>query len=96
MAQPTYLTPRQIFQQDKTALENHRTLVAGKAYGVGTATALLQYQAELSQKCTGQYEAMSMGLRLLGAQEFLAKMWELGLIPEKPVGGKLGDLDHGA
>lgn len=89
-----FLPPRARFQRDEKQLSNHRDFLTTTMFERGVDAALLQYQAELAQGCKDQYTAMAMGLRLLGAQELVQKLWELGVIPERPTPIIADNLDH--
>ena len=87
-------TPKLRFQQSKPFMEAHRDMLASDEFARGVDAAMLQYQTELALNCKDQYSSMAMGLRLLGAQEFVAKLWELGHIPEKFTPKLSDNLDH--
>lgn len=72
------ISPKQRFQQSGTRLSNHRELISSEEFRVAVDTALLQYQTELSSKCTDPNAAMRMGLCLLGANELITVMRQLG------------------
>jgi hypothetical protein len=86
--------PRFRFQANQQYLSAHRDFLATPMFERAIDAALLQYQAELSQGCKDQYSAMAMGLRLLGAQELVQKLWDLGIVPERPTPNKSDNLDH--
>lgn len=87
-------TPKTRLQSNQKFLEKHREFLSTEELARGVDAALLQYQWELAQKVSDQYGAMSMGLRLLGAQEFVAKLWDLGVIPEQRKLTVSDNLDH--
>ena len=87
-------TPKHRFQTNAIFMSKHREFLISEEFIRGIDTAMLQYQTELSQKVGDQYSAMAMGLRLLGAQEFVNKLWELAHIPEKRISKLSDNLDH--
>lgn len=76
------LMPRDRFQLSGTKLSAHRDLITREDFRLAIDTALLQYQVELAANCKDQYSAMAMGLRLLGANEFVSVLRKLA---DKPV-----------
>jgi len=89
-----FLPPRARFQRNEKVLSSHRDFLSTAEFERGIDAALLQYQSELAQGCKDQYSAMAMGLRLLGAQELVQKLWELGVIPVVPTPTLSDNLDH--
>lgn len=88
------LPPRARFQLNAKQLSEHRDFVSTHEFQAAIDNALLQYQAELAQNCKDQYTAMAMGLRLLGAQELVQKIFELGITPEKVSLPSSPNLNH--
>lgn len=87
-------SPKLRFQQNKQFMEDHREFLGSEEFARGIDAALLQYQTELALNCKDQYSAMAMGLRLLGAQELVAKLWELASLPERRQPILSDNLDH--
>jgi len=88
-------TPKTRFQSNEKFMSEHREFLGSEEFARSVDAALLQYQTELSQGCKDQYSSMAMGLRLLGAQEFVAKLWELAVLPERGSDKRLSDnLNH--
>ena len=71
------ISPRTRFQMSGTKLSNHRDLITREDFRNAIDTALLEYQSQLSLKCTDQYAAMRNGLCILGANEFVAVLRKL-------------------
>lgn len=72
------ISPRQRFQQSGVRLSNHREMIASEAFKAAIDIGLLQYQTELAAKCTDANAAMRVGLCILGAQEFVTVLRQLG------------------
>lgn len=94
IAQPVHsenISPRTRFQMSGVKLTNHRDLIAREDFRIAIDTALLQYQADLALNCKDQYQAMSNGLRMLGANEFIAVLRKLADKDELPAPTKPND-----
>lgn len=71
------ISPRTRFQQSGTRISAHRDLITRPEFIEAIDRALLEYQSQLSVKCTDQYSAMRNGLCILGANEFIAVLRKL-------------------
>lgn len=86
------LSPKQRFQLSGTKLSAHRDLISSEAFRVAIDVALLQYQNELAAKCTDPNAAMRVGLCILGANELVTVMRQLGdtaVVKQVPVSDNL-------
>lgn len=77
-------SPKTRFQESGQNLSKHRSLVESTEFQKALDVAMLQYNAELASKCTDANAAMRLGLCILGAQEFVAVLKNLGVTPVAP------------
>ena len=73
-AAPLNPSPKARFQQAPDNISKHRALVDSKEFQRACDFALLQYQAELSQRIVDGTNAAANYFRMLGAQEFIQTM----------------------
>ena len=88
-------TPKHRFQESKDNVSKHRDLVASKEFERATDFALLQYQAQLASTVNADFNGMAaMGLKILGAQEFVRTLRMLSESPSIPDVRVTDNLDH--
>lgn len=89
--------PKVRFQESKDNVTKHRDLVASREFERAIDYALLQYQASLAATVTQDFNGMaSMGLRLMGAQEFVRTLRMLAESASLPDTKVTDNLNHRA
>ena len=90
-------TPKHRFQEVKENVTRHRDLVASPEFELAIDFGLLQYQAQLASTVNADFNGMAaMGLRLLGAQEFVRTLRMLSESPTIPDVRVADNLKHDA
>lgn len=94
MSQPPNMnaSPKARFQEASSLLGKHRDFVTSAEFNRAMDFGLLQLQAELCAKCDSPDKAMSVGMRLLGAQELIQIVKNLAVTqpaPPRPVDANL-------
>lgn len=72
------ISPRTRFQQSGVRLSAHRDMITSDAFRLAADAALLQYAADIGQQTKDGNAAMASGFRMLGAQELIQVMRQLG------------------
>ncbi len=91
-------SPKARFVSSPTLVKSHRDLLADNQLQMSMDFALLQYQATLTNNMPSDMAgAAAVGLRLLGAQEFVSTFRLLAETANLPAPAKNnGNLDHSA
>jgi hypothetical protein len=77
-------SPKQRFQKASATVSRHRDMASGDAFQTGADFAMLQFTSDLARTVKDQVTAMSAGLKLQGAYEFLQEFRLLAETPRPP------------
>jgi hypothetical protein len=64
-------SPKQRFRESADNISRHKSMLETREFERGIDFALMEYQAQLAIRVTDQYTAMSAGLKMQGALEFI-------------------------
>ena len=88
-------TPKNRFQETANNVQRHRDMIASPEFERAADFAMLNYTSRLAASISGDFNSMaSMGLRMMGAKEFLQEMRLLAETPTATQTVPQDNLDH--